>query len=41
MSFADILFILLVAGVIYGLVSLVGPARQQSKDDTKSENKPE
>lgn len=40
MSFADILFIILVAGVIYGFVSWVGPASKERKkiDDEESKS---
>lgn len=40
LSFADVLFIMLVGGIIYGFVSLVGPARkkkspiQEDKDES-------
>jgi hypothetical protein len=31
MSFADVIFIILVAGVIYGIVVWVGPASSEGK----------
>jgi len=40
MSFADILFIILVAGVIYAIVSWVGPARSGKRNTNDKGKQP-
>lgn len=38
LSFADVLFILLVGGVIYGFVSLAGLGRKKKQSDQEDED---